>query len=315
MTTQTDWIAVCRDRPCPICEKFDNCKVARNGSAVWCGRASEGSIEQNNGGQFLHILRDREDSPVWPRRTEHRPKVSTKWPSGDIKPESKPPTKNWGRIAQQAFDHPTAEAARNTLAVMLGVAVDALCRLGVGWLPSQRCWTFPERDSAGSVIGISRRLSDGRKQRMAGSQSGLTFDPIGWMESLIEPDFVLLVEGGSDTAALRSLGLAVVGRPSNTGGIELLAELLRDVSVDRTIVVIGEHDRKPHESLSPVVKRWHKPTCDGCSACWPGKFGAVTTASKLAERLERPIAWAFPPENAKDARAWLNSQPSDRRNE
>ena len=63
------------------------------------------------------------------------------------------------------------------------------------------------------------------------------------------------------------------------------------------------------------MREWHKPECDGCSACWPGKFGAVTTATKLAERLEREIAWAFPPENAKDTRAWLNSRPTDERNE
>ncbi len=110
-------------------------------------------------------------------------------------------------------------------------------------------------------------------------------------------------------AALLSLGLCTVGRPTNLGGVQLLGELLRDVSVDRTIVVIAEHDRKSHESLKPLVQKWHKPERDGCSACFPGKFGAVTTATKLAEMLERPIAWAFFSDGSKDARSWLNSQP------
>lgn len=297
--TKSDWFSVSRQHPCPICEKADNCRIARDGSAVWCGRVNQGSIQQNHGGQFLHRLRDRDDSLTWLART-YRPTASE---------QPKRPTKDWGRIAQEAFDQ--AEAARQALSTELGVSVEVLLRLGVGWVPSQRCWTFPERNAAGNVIGISRRFTDGRKQRAAGGQSGLAFDPAGWLESMIEPDFVLLVEGGSDTAALMSLGLSVVGRPNNTGGVELLVELLRDVSVDRIIVVIGEHDRKPQELLS--AKRWHKPTCDGCSACWPGKYGAVTTATKLAEHLERPVAWAFPPENAKDARAWLNSQPNDER--
>ncbi len=304
MTTKSDWLPVTRQRPCPICERFDNCTVARDGSAVWCGRVSEGAIHTNHGGQFLHVLRDREDSLTWLART-YRLAASE---------QPKRPTKDWGRIAQEAFDQAKAEAARQALSTELGVSVEALRRLHVGWMPSQRCWSFPERGAIGSnVIGIIRRFEDGRKRRAAGSQSGLTFDRVGWSESSVEPPHIFLVEGPSDTAALMSLGLAVVGRPSNLGGVDLLAELLRAVPSDRTIVVIGEHDRKAHESLSPVVKKRHKPECDGCSACWPGMYGAVTTATKLAERLGRPIAWAFPPDNAKDARAWLNSRPNDKR--
>ena len=265
-----EWIRVSRERPCPICGKGDNCSTSRDGSAVWCGRVSDGSIQSNAGGQFLHVQREREDSPAWPRRIEHRPKGSTKWPSGTNKAESKPPPKDWGRISKEAFDDPSAESARHTLAAELGVDVEALVRLGVGLIPSprdwtnserqsptnqlrlkslapsQRYWTWPERDAAGNVIGINRRFADGTKQRMAGSQSGLTFDPAHWLESMIEPDFVLLVEGGSDVAAMLSLGLAVVGRPSNTGGVELLAELLRDVSVDRA-------DCKSHRPRKPVA--------------------------------------------------------------
>lgn len=310
---QSDWVRATREHPCPICEKPDNCSVTRDGGAVFCGRVEQGSIQQNDGGQWLHILREREDSPGWQQR-DYWPKRSTPWPSA-IKPEPKPPSKDWGRISKEAFDDFAAESARMTLATKLGVSVDALCRLGVGWMPSQQCWTVPERDAAGNVIGISRRFDDGAKLNCAGSKKGLTFDPVGWLQSDIESSSVLLVEGASDVAALLTVGLSVVGRPSNTGGVELLAELLRDVPSDRDIIVIGEHDRKPHELLSETVRKWHKSDCDGCSACWPGRFGAIKTATKLSEMLGRPIAWAFPPDEAKDARAWLNSRPSDDRNE
>ena len=240
---QSDWVRVSHQHPCPICEKPDNCSVSRNGGAVWCGREANGSIRQNDGGQWLHVLRERE----WPRRNDYRPKPSTPWPS-PIKPESKP-KQDWGRISKEAFGNPSAEAARNTLAMKLGVAVKALCRLEVGWMPSQQCWTIPERDATGNVIGINRRFDDGSKRRCAGGQTGLTFDPVGWLQSDIESRSVLLVEGGSDTAALLSQGVSVVGRPSNTGGVELLAELLRAVPPDRVIVVMAEHDRKSHKSL------------------------------------------------------------------
>ncbi len=53
------------------------------------------------------------------------------------------------------------------------------------------------------------------------------------------------------------------------------------------MIVIGERDQKP----------------DGQ---WPGKDGAERTATQLAERLRRDVAWSLPPGDAKDARAWLN---------
>lgn len=317
-----DWVSVTREHPCPICGKPDNCKLARDGGAAWCGRVEQGSIWQNAGGQFLHRLgdrdadRNRDGSPPWPRRSDHAPKPEAKWPTAktDEVNVSSPPPRDWGISALIAFDNPPAEEKRLELATVLGVDVEALRRLGVGWTHSHG-WTFPERDATGRVIGINCRSATGEKKRRLGSKSGLTFDPQTWMESTIEAEFLFLVEGPSDTAALMSLDLSVVGRPSNTGGVELLAELLCSVPTDRVIVVVGENDRKPHESLSPTVQAWHKPTCDGCSACWPGKFGAITTATKLAELLERQIVWALPPEDVKDAREWLNSQPKDDRSE
>lgn len=236
-----NWIRVSRDRRCPVCEGADNCSVSRDGGAVWCGRIAQGSTRQNDGGQYLHDLRERDDSPAWPRRHNDQPKTSTSWPKGSTNREPKSPTKDWGRIAQQASECAGAEAARQELATRLGVDAEALRRLGVGWLGMTRGWSFPERDANGRIIGINRRLLNGQKRREQGGQAGLTFDPDAWLKSVIEPKFVFLVEGGSDTAALLTEGLSVVGRPNNTGGVELLAELLRAVPTDRIIVVVGEH--------------------------------------------------------------------------
>ena len=300
-----NWIRVSRDRRCPVCEGADNCSVSRDGNAAWCGRVDQGSTRQNDGGQFLHDLRDRKETPTWPRRTDHRPKASTNWPSSPPKAKPLPPPKDWGCIAKEAFDINSADTARQELATMLGVDADALRRLGVGWFGVTRGWSFPERDANGKVIGINRRLVDGQKRREAGGQSGLTFDPDGWLQSSVDSVHVYLVEGGSDTAAMLSMGLSAVGRPSNLGGVELLAKLLKPLSSERIIVVIAENDRKPHDSLSLPQQKGHKPDCVGCSKCWPGWFGATRTAERLAVILGRQIAWAMPPDALKDVREWF----------
>ena len=187
------------------------------------------------------------------------------------------------RLAVQWSSHAGASPQRERLATILGVSVTAITALGVGWHGD--CWTFPERDSDGRIIGITRRFRDGSKKRLQGSRAGLTY-PTPW-DTGAGP--ALLVEGASDTAALLDLGLTVLGRPSNFAGVQMLADMLRPFPADREIVVIGERDEKP----------------DGR---WPGREGAIQTARGLADRLQRPIHWGLPPGEAKDAREWYRNQ-------
>lgn len=265
-----NWVRVSHHCTCPLCDKPDNCSVSRDGRMVWCGRVSEGSIRQNAGGQFLHRLS--EDRPYIP-------------PIAAPPRRPKRPPRDWGALAKRLACH--AGNARDELAAQLGVSSQALAGLDVGWHAGHRWWSFPERDGDGTVIGINVRHLDGSKQRLFGSRSGLTFAD-GW-DAGGGP--ILLAEGGSDTAALMTIGLSVVGRPSNTGGVKLLIDLLSDAVADREIIVVGERDRKP----------------DGR---WPGREGAVGTAKGLAAGLQRPIGWALPPDDAKDARSWLGSMPA-----
>ncbi|MCO6454081.1 MAG: hypothetical protein J5I93_02095, partial [Pirellulaceae bacterium] len=169
------------------------------------------------------------------------------------------------------------------LARMLGLPADALRAVGCGWCPRNRHWTMPERDGGGRIVGITRRWSDGRKRAVPGSRRGLTI-PAGWSD---RPGPVLLVEGASDTAALWAAGLAVIGRPSNTGGADLLADLLAD-HAERDIIVVGENDQKDNGR-------------------WPGRAGAAATAQGLADRLCRPVAWSLVPDGAKDSREWYRA--------
>lgn len=193
----------------------------------------------------------------------------------------------WAMQAEQ-FVAAVSDAMCEQLAEELGVAPEALRSLGLGWHDGRQCWTFPERDGRGQVIGISTRYRDGGKGFLNGGHRGLYY-PAGW-----QPDSgsLLIVEGASDTAGGLSAGLSIVGRPSCTGGVKHLVELLRDAPADCKIVVVGEMDAKPDGS-------------------WPGKDGAVDVATQLATHLAREVGWILPPDGHKDLRAWLRHEQTN----
>ena len=205
-----------------------------------------------------------------------------------------PSLRNWQAEAE-GYSALLTDEAREELARQLGLpltATDAEPRLGFihddGPAP---CWTYPLFDGTGRMVGIGRRfiepvsLAGGNptnKAWMSGSTPALTYSP----RFKERPGPIVIVEGFSDRLALEACGLAVVGRPNNMTGAEMLATLLRDVPAERPIVILAEHDLKP----------------DGT---WPGKTGAEHVAAKLGAALQRPVRVAFPPEGSKDARAWV----------
>ena len=286
------WNRVSRQELCPICDGPDNCTVSTDGGAVWCGRVSEGSIRENGGGQFLHILRD-----DW-RERDWIPPIILK------RTTAKASRRDFGKVADAGFSHPDAAQERGELAGQLGVEPTSLKRLGVGWdtpKRSQSHWTIPERDSTGKVIGVSTRLANGSKRFVPGGKRGLIYAD-NWRDGTGP---ILLVEGASDTATLVSMELSVIGRPNNTAGVDLLAELLREIPDEREIIVVGDNDRKDHESLSPAIRERHKTDCQLCPSCWPGKYGAIRTAEQLSLLLCRTVGWCLAPDDTKDAREWL----------
>ncbi len=260
-------LRVSRDRPCLVCGKPDWCLVREDGRAAICQRIEVGSMKRVGEAGWLHILDDRRSEPH-----------AVRWAPS---PPSKTP-RDWSayqnRVREDGLEH------LNDLAAKLGVSRGALEQLGTGYDLSRRWWTFPERDAAGTIMGILGRNAEGAKRRLPGSRCGLCY-PQHWDDG---KGPVLLVEGPSDLAAVLSMGLTGIGRPSNTGGATLLTELLSELSPDRRIIVIGERDQKP----------------DGA---WPGRAGAISTATQLAAALEREMEWSLPPDNAKDTRAWLQS--------
>jgi hypothetical protein len=250
---------------CAVCGHNGRCKVATDSDDLrLCFRASD---ERVNG--FRRIKQTGEcatyariDSPA-DRAGAKGPTYSR--PVGDL------------NAAAQRYAQAMMDERLRTAADQLGVSAASLRAIDAGLNGDRLC--FPERDADGNVVGINTRLPDGRKLVGKGQHRGLII-PSGFAEL---PDPALIVEGPSDTAACITMELTAVGRPMAKGGLDPLAELLRD---RRDFIVVGENDAKS----------------DGT---WPGRDGAESIARKLAETWQRPVAWALLPEGVKDVREFL----------
>lgn len=283
--------SVSRDKPCAICAKPDWCRRSSDG-AHECHRISEPSI---NG--LARIATTPKGFAVY--RASEAPR-----PEDVVQPIARdragpPSTATDFTAVDRGFRSALTAERRVAVAAELGVSTGALEILGLGAATasdlkrlraSGKGWrasyptivsSFPECDATAATIGFCFRADDGRK----GAPSG----KVGGKRGLIIPaslptrsDPVLLVEGPTDVAASETLGLAAVGRPSNSGGGELVAQLL----ARRTVLVVGENDQNPTGS-------------------WPGRVGAEKLAIYLANTWKRSVRWTLPPEGIKDVRAYL----------
>jgi hypothetical protein len=95
-------------------------------------------------------------------------------------------------------------------------------------------------------------------------------------------EYVIVVEGMSDTAAAMDLGFASVGRPSNLACMDELKDLVRG----RRVVIIGENDK--HTVAGKEVE--------------PGREGMVA-AFQVISKVCGDIKMVMPPSHIKDLRA------------
>lgn len=167
----------------------------------------------------------------------------------------------------------------------LGVSVESLDRLHVGWSAEHQAWSFPMTDVRDTVLGIRLRRPGGSKFAVKGSREGL-FVPNsdvrdGQGRSRKGSSQLLIVEGPTDTAALLEMGFEdVVGRPSCTGATSLLIELVRNCSAAE-VVIVADADA-------------------------PGRRGANSLASILVA-YARSVRVIEPPRAINDARGWLQA--------
>jgi putative DNA primase/helicase len=261
--------------PCPVCQTgTKGCSALADG-LHWCRGepADPGRWKCVKRGEPFCSYRAVDDDRNLRNGHTRPPVPPTTKPAADL------------RAAAERYARYLTPDRRAELAASLGLqvaALDALPLLGFNPAANGACFTFPEVDSAGTVVGLNRRYPDGSKRMLAGGRRGLTI-PSHWQE---KSGPVFVPEGPSDVLGLTAAGLAAVGRPSNTGGVVMLAGLLADLDAGRDIIILGENDRKP----------------DGR---WPGRAGAESVARALAAKLGRPIKVALPPDGSKDVRAFL----------
>jgi hypothetical protein len=289
----TTFKSVSKAKPCPVCEGIDGCSVGADGLLL-CRRRSGEQLG------FCYLGQAKGDSQYAQYRRDNDPVLC----NGHNRI---PPFSNRNGTAQdlseQAARHAKAltPARRRELAAVLGLPEHVLDRLPrLGYSPKgfhqeyydQPCWTFPEVDATGRIVGIRCRYGDGAKKVIGGGHQGIIILN-GWNQG---EGPILLPEGASCTLACAALGLAVVGRPSNMGGVEHLAALLGRQPADRPLLVVAELDAKRDSKGQ---------------AKWPGLDGAQHVAAELSARLGRPVPWVLPPEGAKDVRAWVLGQRLD----
>ena len=163
----------------------------------------------------------------------------------------------------------------------LGVSPESLAWLGIGKNRTTNEFTFPLRMPNGYIIGTSNRPIEqsGRTKRTIGQGAvsrGLIFVP-----GALSPDYAILTEGVSDTAAVLSAGFSsVVGKASASAGIEsivLLCQRLRP----RIVINLRDADKAGANGHKKLVRA----------------FGV------------QPVIELLPANGFKDAREWYNADP------
>lgn len=191
-----------------------------------------------------------------------------------VPPAAKRTSRDWASIAAECAAFP---GSVETLSAVLGVSAESLRMLQVGYSPAREAWTFPMRDASGAVIGIRTRYRDGTKKAITGSRSGLFF------RRGMAAEIVFVCEGPSDAAAILSLGLCAIGRPSCLGQEPMIAAAIRKAGAKRAVIL---PDNDTNETSRAMVLR------------------GVERLIRALPKDIRPLVHHLP---GKDAREWVKA--------
>lgn len=229
-------IRVNKGKPCPVCGRHDWCLVRADGSAAICARIEEGSVKRCGDAGYLHVFDGKRASYQQPVTSYQRKKKTG--------PSTSVGMTDFSKLAAE-YSQRVSERQVRFLSQSLGVSPSSLKRLAVGWDGEAFC--FPMRDAKQNIIGIRRRLGNGRKICVPGSKNGL-FIPSG-----IDTASTLVVcEGPTDCATALDLGWAAIGRPNCDSKIAMTLVYVRQ----RPVVIVADRDsagmrgaRKLYEAL------------------------------------------------------------------
>ena len=228
----SEWLRVSKKQPCVICGRFDWDTFTSDGGFACCMRIMDGCIRQLKNGGYLFKLTPNEIRPL-PKQIEKQPQE----------------VKDFGALVYEN-EIKTSDRKLNEYAQTMSLP---------GWpLRLMRCGLyqgtmgFPMRDATGQFIGVRMRATNGQKWCIPSSRNGL------FIACSTHPDlnteYGFIVEGGTNVAALLSIGVLSVGRPSNTAGLDMLVEYLRPSR--RTLVICRDNDTKPTALQNTLRGAW-----------------------------------------------------------
>lgn len=176
------------------------------------------------------------------------------------KPSPPRPTINAGAL-MQGWELKTKTDWIQRLAVQLGVDTKSLFALGAAWAAPHKAWAFPMVNGSGKVCGIRLRAENGSKWSVTGGLEGV-FAPSG----LDGAKTLFLPEGPTNTAAMVTLGVMAIGRPSCSGGVAHIDATIARLKIQRA-VIIADSDK---DRVRPTGQKWN-----------PGADGALALANSL----------------------------------
>lgn len=214
-TLQKEFIRVDEHLPCPICKHTDGCLIHRSGTYVLCYHKPS-NVYCKIG--YKHMLNPDDADAI-------------KATASTIPPQEKPDINFSTLVAATQSCIRTPQIVN--LASSLGVSVQSLRDLGIGWSASKSVYTFPMYTDEWDIVGVSTRSLSGEKKVIFGSSVGL-YLPTTFRASA---GITFVCEGLSDTAAACSLGLNAVGRFNCGCGEKYLCSLLSD----HTVYIISDN--------------------------------------------------------------------------
>jgi hypothetical protein len=256
------WPHATKQEPCPVCGKPDWCRFGDR--ATVCMRVQ--STIPAKGGGWYHFHKDVNSTGQSYSPTNRKPS-----------PPARPI--DAGRMMREWRTN-TSLFQFSAYAQELGVLKESIIALGAAWAPQWNAWAWPMSDGDGYVVGIRLRSSDGLKWAVPGSRQGL-FLPL---PSVRLTALAYLPEGPTDSAALLSMGLYPIGRPSCNGGADHVVCALDRLGF-RSAVVVRDNDKINEKTGTR-----------------PGTAGAV----ELKKKLRRPSVF-WEPGAFKDVRAFYQA--------
>lgn len=232
------WPTVTAQSRCPICGKSDWC--ALGDYAVKCMR--EPSDHPSTDGGWYHPYQG----------------GVTNRPFNPPKRDVAPPLENAFKLVIDWHACATESRLFN-FARMLGVGSNSLDWLMVGWSEHYQAWSFPMYDGESKIVGIRLRNEQGDKWAVKGSRQGL-FIPSYFEGDDKWHDMCFVTEGPTDCAAVLSLGLYSIGRPSCNANADQLRIALKQHGIRRVVIVSDNDDKRRADG-----RQW-SPGIDGAKA-------------------------------------------------